>query len=155
MNYHSNKFLHPLILSSPLSDDALERHRIFQHFLSGVCGDMTTTQEHATSEVQLPPGIYGLGPTIIEAPVVRILDVPGQRVVVSSVTTVTPTALKTVTTTSRTHNAVLPTLAGLEGVLMKIAAFSGVVVGEELRHTRGIGPGFAAINWYEHDAVFI
>ena len=102
----------------------------------------------------MPPGVHGLAPTILEAPTVRILDVPGQRVVISSVTTVTPTALKTVTTTSRTNNAILPMLAGLEGVLMKIAAFSGVVVGEELRHTRRIGPGFAAIDWDEHDADY-
>ena len=39
----------------------------------------------------------------------------------------------------------------MPGVLKLIAEFAGVVVGEELRHTRAMGPAIAAIDWSVHD----
>ena len=62
-----------------------------------------------------------------------------------------PTAMYTVTTSTLTTNAVLPMLAGSPGLLQLIAEFAGVVVGEELRRTRAIGPAIAAVDWRMHD----
>ena len=50
-----------------------------------------------------------------------------------------------------TTNPYLPQLAGKPGLLEKIGAFVGIVVGVELRHTRAMGPAIAVIDWAAHD----
>ena len=67
-------------------------------------------------------------------------------------TLATPTTVTTVATHTRTENAVLPVLAGLQNVLEKIAEFSGVLFREELRRTRSIGPSLDAVDWAVYDA---
>ena len=53
-----------------------------------------------------------------------------------------------------TTNPYLPQLAGKPGLLEKIGAFVGIVVGVELRHTRAMGPAMAAIDWAAHDQAW-
>ena len=53
-----------------------------------------------------------------------------------------------------TTNPYLPQLAGKPGLLEKIGAFVGIVVGVELRHTRAMGPAIAAIDWAAHDQAW-
>jgi hypothetical protein len=57
------------------------------------------------------------------------------------------------TPTAPTTDQCLPILAGKPGLLEKIAAFAGVMVGEELRRTRAVGPAIAAVDWELHDEV--
>ena len=45
----------------------------------------------------------------------------------------------------------LSAFEGVEEVREKVAAFVGVVVGEELRRTRAVGPAIAAVDWAAHD----
>ena len=47
----------------------------------------------------------------------------------------------------------LTILEGEEALRAKVAEFVGVVVGDELRRTRAVGPAIAAIDWEEHDEV--
>ena len=42
-------------------------------------------------------------------------------------------------------------LEGLEDVRAKIAQYTGIVVGVELRRLRAVGPAIAAIDWSAHD----
>ena len=58
------------------------------------------------------------------------------------------------TTLTSTTNPCLPLLAGKPGLLEKIGAFVGIVVGVELRHTRAMGPAIAAIDWAAHDEAW-
>lgn len=90
-----------------------------------------------------------------ECPPTRLYDGFGARVVTTTTTTLTPTALTTVTTHTRTTNPCLPMLAGKPGLLEMIAAFVGVVVGEELRHMRAVGPEITAIDWTAHDQAWL
>ena len=53
-----------------------------------------------------------------------------------------------------TTNPYLPQLAGKPGLLEKIGAFVGIVVGAELRHTRAMGPAMAAVDWAAHDEAW-
>ena len=47
----------------------------------------------------------------------------------------------------------LSKLGGVQELREKVAAFVGIVVGRELRHTRAIGPTIAAIDWAAHDEM--
>ena len=53
-----------------------------------------------------------------------------------------------------TTNPYLPQLAGKPGLLEKIGAFVGIVVGAELRHTRAMGPGLLYFDWAAHDQAW-
>ena len=48
----------------------------------------------------------------------------------------------------------LSMLEGLEDVRAKIAQYTGIVVGVELRRLRAVGPAIAAIDWSAHDEVW-
>ena len=50
------------------------------------------------------------------------------------------------------HKDIALTILEGEGALRaKVAEFVGVVVGEELQHTRAMGPAIAAVDWAAHD----
>ena len=136
--------------------DALLQHRVFTRtFLYGctVHGAVTTTKE-TSSHLPIPSSVYGFPNTAMtsESTQMRIIDVTGARVDISTFTTVTPTTITTTTTQARTTNAILPMLAGVPDVLSLIAAFVGVVIGVELRRTRELGPAIAAIHWSAYDS---
>ena len=76
------------------------------------------------------------------------------RVTIATVTTVTPTAITTVITQTRTSNPFLPMLGDEVGLLEEIAAFVGIVMGAELRRTRAMGPAIAAVDWAAHDQAW-
>ena len=139
--------------------DALVRHRVFLNtFLFGctVHGQGTAVESEASHETPTPPCDLWNGLAVGESrPIrsVRRCATTGARVGTTGVMTrTTPTAVTTVTTITRTTNAILPMLEGLPGAHQLIADFAGVVVGQELRRTRAMGPAIAAIDWDAHDA---
>jgi len=133
--------------------DALAQHRTFHAtFLFGCFPhpSESTTQQTSTVVPQQQPN--SLTATITsECPPTRLYDASGARVITTIVTTATPDDITTLVTQTRTTNPCLPMLAGNPGLLEKIAAFVGIVVGAELQSTRAMGPAFAAIDWEAHD----
>ena len=116
--------------------------------------------EQTTSEVPIPPTAHGLLqtahglPPIVtreSAPTRLTCPTTGARVITTTVSTLTSEAFTSVTIFTRTTNAILPMLGGVPAVHQLIAAYAGVVVGEELRHARAMGPALAAIDWAAHD----
>ena len=139
--------------------DALVQHRIFlSTFLFGctVHGQETTVEE-TTSTIPIPPSAHGLlqaehglPPTVVgETAPMRYID--GNRVVITTETTLTSTAITTVATTARTTNPILPMLEGLPNILESIAGYAGVMTGHELRRTWEMGPAIAEIDWAAFD----
>ena len=91
------------------------------------------------------------GIVISDSPPMRAYDAVGARFETSSRTTVTPTAVTTVTTFTRTSNPCLPMLGGVAEVREKIGSFVGVLVGAELRCRLAVGPALAEVVWADHD----
>ena len=102
----------------------------------------------------MPPAVQGHFPPIqltSESAPTRVRDHTGARIVTTIATTLTPTTVTTVATHTRIQNAILPTLAGLPDILEQIAGFCGVLVREELRRTRELGPAIDAVDWAAND----
>jgi hypothetical protein len=132
--------------------DALAQHRIFYStFLFGcTVHPQETTVQQTTCEIRIPQTARL---TSESAPTRLRCATTGARVVTTTVMTLTSTAITAVTTFTRTTNATLPMLEGVPHVHQLIAEFVGVVVGEELRHTRAMGTAIAAIDWAAHDEL--
>ena len=133
--------------------DALVQHRIFTStFLFGCSAHPSASTQQTTTVIPLNQPNSQTGTHTSQSPTTRFDDAAtGTWFTTSSVTTITPTEVTTVTTHTRMSNPHLPTIAGMPGVLERIAAFAGIVVGKELRRTRAVGPAIAAINWAAHD----
>ena len=133
--------------------DLLVQHRIFcNNFLFGCSAHPSMSTQQTTTVIPLdqPNNLSGTHTT--ESPATYFRDAAtGTVFTTTSVTTITPTEVTTVTTHTRITNPHLPTIAGMPGVLERIAAFAGIVVGKELRRTRAVGPAIAAVNWAAHD----
>ena len=137
---------------------ALLQHRTFHKtFLCGCFSRSSTSTIQQTSTIiplQQPISLTATTRTMSECPPMRSYDATGARVTTTTTTTVTLTAVTTIMTQTRTTNPCLPLLAGEPGLLEEIAAFVGIVVGAELRHTRAMGPAIAAVDWAAHDEAW-